>query len=418
MNKLIKWYFGLNIYNKLLPFLLVYILVSLLFPQGDSFGDEGRYLMFAHNIINGFYSPAYPDFNLWNGPGYPLFIAPLLSLKIPLAGLRIANALLLYFSLIISFKTFSFFSTPKKALVFTILLGLYLPILEYVRTIVTETLTWFLISSIVYLFLKNFINKALSWKLILLCAFAIAYLAMTKIIFGYVIILMLFVSVVFCIFPRFRTSAKRAALIYLISFIFCLPWLFYTFSLTNKPLYWGNSGSMSLYTMSTPYDGETGDWYDEITLLKNPNHAAFMDSVLKLSPLERDEAFKTAAVNNIKSHPKKYLTNIVSNIGRLFFFPSVYTPNSIASYIPFLFNIFIVVFIVLSSGISLFQYKNIPHAVIFLFLFFLIYSFGSIFLSAYRRMFYVSIPFWGFFIFYIFNNFISIDFKSKADNTI
>lgn len=418
MNKLIKWFSELKIYYKLLPLLFIYILVSLLLPQGDAYGDEGRYLMFAHNILNGFYSPAFPNINLWNGPGYPLFIAPFLLLKLPLATLRLANAFLLYFSLIIGFKTFNIFSSKKTAFLLTVLLGLYLPILEYVRTIVTETLTWFLISSIVYLFIKNYRSNVNSWKNMLLCAFAIAYLAMTKIIFGYVIVLMLLVSAIFYLLPKFRNSAKRSFLIYFFSFIFCLPWLFYTYSLTQKPFYWGNSGSMSLYTMSTPYEGESGDWYDEITLLKNPNHTIFIDSVLKLTPLQRDEAFKSTAINNIKTHPKKYLTNVVSNTGRLLFFPSAYTPNSIAAYVPFVFNIFIVVFIVLATGICVVQYKKIPPALVFLFLFFLIYSFGSIFLSAYRRMFYVTIPFWCFFISYVFNNIITVKVKDKPDNTI
>ena len=213
--------------------------------------------------------------------------------------------------------------------------------------------------------------------------------------------------------PVFRSSAKKSTLIFLISFVFCLPWLLYTYNLTNKLFYWSNSGSMSLYTISTPYTGESGQWYHQDQLLKNPNHAVFMDSISRLTPLQKDDAYKIAAIKNIRNHPAKYLTNFISNIVRLLFFPSDYAPDTIFSYYPFIPNMFVVVFIIITMAVSLVHYKRIPHELIFLFMFIFIYLSGSTIVSAYRRMFYITMPFWFFFISYFFNNIISIKIKQN-----
>ena len=75
------------------PFLLLYLIISIAFAQNALVGDEGRYLAFAHNLLNGFYSPPAPEINLWNGPGYPLLISIILMLKLPLIAIRLINGI-------------------------------------------------------------------------------------------------------------------------------------------------------------------------------------------------------------------------------------------------------------------------------------------------------------------------------------
>ncbi|MFA5973163.1 MAG: hypothetical protein WC780_12490 [Lentimicrobiaceae bacterium] len=412
MKKLTNWYSGLNVYYKLIPFLLFYLIICIVFAKNVLVSDEGRYLWFANNLLSGFYSPPYPDFDLWNGPGYPVFLAPFIFLKLPLIALRLLNGFLLYFSLVINYKTLSLYSSKRSAFLFTLLLGLYFPIFEMLPVILTESLTWFLISLVSFLFIKSYMQKSISWKLIFLTAFSIAYLVMTKVIFGYVILLMLFFSMFMFLLPAFRSSAKKSTLIFLLSFVFCLPWLLYTYSLTNKLFYLTNSGSMSMYTMSTPYANELGDWKSSEELQQNPNHKVFMDSIAKLNSLQRDEAYKTAAIENIKSHPKKFLSNWIANVGRLLFsYPYSNEAQSIKTFWTIIPNMFVIVFIVLTFVLSILHYKEFPEGLILLFLFILIYLFGSTLISAYRRMFYVTMPFWVFFISYVFNNIISVKIK-------
>jgi hypothetical protein len=165
--------------------------------------------------------------------------------------------------------------------------------------------------------------------------------------------------------------------------------------------------------MSAPYANELGDWHNSRDLQLNPNHRVFMDSILKLQPLERDEAYKTAAIENIKSHPKKYLSNWISNVGRLIFsYPYSNTQQTIKSLFTIVPDMFVVVIIVLLFAASIVHYKKFPEGVIWLFLFILIYLFGCTLLSAYRRMFYITMPFWFFFISYVLNNIFSLKIRN------
>jgi hypothetical protein len=414
MKNVIIWYSGLNVYFKLAPFLLLYSILCIFLGQNILIGDEERYLLFANNLLNGFYSPSYPDINLWNGPGYPALLAPFIFFKFPLLALRLLNAFLLYFSLIFSYKALNIYSSEKSAFLFTVILGLYFPMFQMLPLIITESLTWFLISLVCFLFIKNYRINAISWKLIFFTAFSIAYLVMTKVIFGYVVILMIFVSIFMFILSEFRSSAKKSTLIFITAFVFCLPWLLYTYSLTNKLFYWTNSGSMALYTMSTPFTNELGDWKSSEELLINSNHKVFIDSISKLKPLEIDEAYKAASIENIKNHPRKYFLNWVANVGRLLFsYPFSNAGQTIKSYFTIIPNMFVVVLLILIFPVTIIQYKKFPKELILLLLFILIYLFGSTLISAYRRMFYITMPFWVLIISYVFNNIISIKIKQN-----
>jgi hypothetical protein len=246
-----------------------------------------------------------------------------------------------------------------------------------------------------------------------LTALAIAYLAMTKVIFGYVILAMIFASAFIFLLPQFRNSAKKSILVFALSMIFCFPWLIYTYNLTGKIFYWTNSGSMSLYTMSTPYSNELGDWWHEDSLSLSPNHKAFMDSISILPPVQKDEAYKNAALNNIKNHPTKYFSNWIANIGRLLFsYPYSNKQQSINTYFTFLPDMFIVVIITLTFSISIIHYKRFPEGMIFLLLFILIYLFGCSLVSAYRRMFYITMPFWFLYFSYFFDKIVSVKIRS------
>jgi hypothetical protein len=412
MKKLIMLYKNANVYLKLIPFLVLYIIIVFLFGNKELSGDEPRYLMFANNLLNGFYSPPKPNTYLWNGPGYPLFIAVFSKIGFSVFLIRMLNAFLLYFALVISHKTIIIFSNHKNVFLFTTLLGLYFPLFQMLPAILTECLTWFLISLVCYLLVRTINEINISWKLIILSAFSLSFLTMTKVIFGHVITLMIIVSVVMLFSGYFRLIAKRLLLIFLISLLFCSPWLLYTYNLTGKPFYWTDSGGMSLYTISSPYDNEYGDWMSDVQLKSNDNHKLFMESISSLNSLERDEAYKAAAIENIKKYPKKFISNWVANLGRLFFsYPFSYENQKISTYFHLFPNMILIIFIFLTTPVSIKHYKKFPKIFIPLFLFFTIYLFGSSIVSAYSRMFYVTLPFWFLFLTYFFTQIISLRIK-------
>lgn len=412
MRKLVQWYSNSPVYIKLSPFLCLYVVLVIVLSTSDFKGDEGRYLFFANNILNGFYSPPYPDINLWNGPGYPLLVSLFLLFKLPLITIKLFNAFLLYFSLIFVYKTAVIYSSGKKAIFVSILLGLYFPVYEMLPLILTECLAWFLISLFCYLTVKVF-KESFSWKLLLIAALVLAYLAMVKIIFGQVIITAILVSVPAFLFKALRPVAKKALLLFGFSFLFCMPYLTYTYLLTNKTMYWGNSGSLSLYTMSSPYKSELGDWNNSKELTENENHRAFFDSISNLKPIEKSEALKKEAVKNIKEHPEKYFQNWLANLGRLFFsYPYSNTSQSLKTYFTFLPNMFLMVFMCFALFAHVLAYKKIPAEIWVLLFFVLVYLAGNSLVSAGRRMFYITLPFWVLYFSYIYTHIVTIRLKS------
>lgn len=415
MNKVFKRFSDFRIFIEMLPFLCLYIaLIKYWILPSNLAGDEGRYLKLAQNLISGYYSSPFPNINLWNGPGYPIFIAPFVGLDFSYEAIRMLNAFLLYFSLVVIYKAICIYDTRKVALISVILLGSFFPAFQMLRFIHTETLSWFLISLICLSVIKYYKSIPVPKKYLMLSAFLLAYLAMVKVLFGYAIVSLIIISIIVYFVPGYRYSACKALLLFSLSFIFCLPYLVYTHKLTDKVFYWTNSGGMSLYTMSTPHPDEFGDWSNTDVLQLNPNHSQFMDSIANLTPLERDDAYKKAAIENIASHPGKYAINYVANIGRLFFeFPLINRKDDVNR----LFYIFPTMFIIASIFLALFifilYFKFIPFEIVVLLLFFLAYLFGSSLLSAYSRMFQITLPFWALFISFVFSKFITVKVKNS-----
>jgi len=235
---------------------------------------------------------------------------------------------------------------------------------------------------------------------------------MVKVIFGYVIVCMLGFSLLILLVPRFRLAAKKSVYIFSIAFLLCLPYLVYTYSLTGKVFYWTNSSSMSLFTLSTPYPEEYGEWWGEYEMVKIPHYKSFMDSIANLSPSVKDDIYKKKALNNIKSHPLKYLKNCGLNVTRILFnYPYSYTDQSPRTFFYLLPGMFVFVFMVISLGISIIWYKRLPAEFFFLLAFTIVYLIGSVLVSGFCRMFFITMPFWVLFFFYALNQMANIQVK-------
>ena len=414
MKLLRNWFDSQNAFTKFTPFLFLYIvLVFIIEPHRTELrGDESRYLDNAVSLLNGFYSPPFPNINLWSGPGYSIVLIPFMYLKLSIFYVKLLNAVLQYLALVFTYKSIRYYSTTPIATITCLLLGFYYPSLEMIFSVYTETLAWFLISLLCLLIIKNLSVQDKRWGSMLLTSFVVSYLAMTKIIFGYVIVGMLLIALIFSCFQYYRTKAFKLSFIFFFAFLFCTPWLSYTYHLTHKVFYWGNSGNMSLYTMSTPFADELGDWKTISSLRENPNHKKFIDSLLKLYPIEQDEAFKKQAIIYIKKHPVKYVQNWVANIGRLLFsYPNTSKYQSISTFYTLLPNMFLLVFMIMALWMHLLFPRKVPFEIWVLLLFIMVYLFGSSLVSAYRRQFFITLPFWAIYIIYFFSNLISIQWK-------
>jgi hypothetical protein len=428
MKKYISKYFDKKPIVIFFPFLILYSIIILRFSNNTLQGDEGRYYEFAQNILNGFYSPAAPNINLWSGPGYPLFLVPFIWLELPLIVIKLSNAILQYFSVVFLFLAINKYVSRKYALVFTFSWALYYVSYQELYSMLTEPLTSFLSSLILFLLTKK--NNLYDVKILYptLTALVIGFLALTKIIFGYVLLVMLIIYLISLLTPKNKRENKFGALIIFGALFINLPYLIYTYNLTGKIFYWGNSGGSSLYWMSTPVEGEFGEWNNATFTancghdLKIPcnstlialNHQNNMERVSKLPIIEQDDELKRIAFSNIINHPLKYIRNCISNFSRLFFgIPNSYFYQREPTIWRILPNSIVLTLLIFSLVVTVSNYRSISFEVKFIVTLTIIYLLLSLLVSAYPRQLYVIIPFLFFWFAYIFKRSIVFNFRLK-----
>jgi len=406
------------------PFLLLYIVLVLIHPTHGTVQDEPKYLMFAENLIHGFYSPPAPDIDIGDGPGYPILIMPFLAISLPLICITLLNAVLYYLSVILLFKALQKVVSLPAALICSLFWACFYNSYENIALILPETFTAFLISLLVFNFLQAFntVNSKKAAKYIYISGFIIGYIALTKVIFGYVIALMLIGSGLLWLINRQIENYRKAVIISLIALITTIPYLIYTHHMTDKIFYWGTLGGNNLYWMSTPHEGEYGDWINhniDPKIKRNTiagaqetmmlNHQQDLKEILKYNGAERDDAYKNFAVKNIRLHPVKFLENCVSNIGRLLFnYPYSYTLQKNTTLLRLPLNGILVMFMLFCLIPTFINWQKIIFPIRFLLFFTLLYLGGSTLVSAETRMFTVIIPILLFWIAFIIQKSIRI----------
>ena len=397
-------------------------------------GDEPRYLQYAQNLLQGYFSPK-GQVDLWSGPGYPLFIAAFMKMGFQVIGLRLLNAFLQYASIVVLFKTLQYWTTQQKAFWFSMAWACYYIAFKEMLYVYTEPLTSLLIILIAFSISKwcyTFTNKNKAsanstnttaifksqdsfsknespfqqYLQLIIAGILIGYLALVKIIFGYVILFCLIVFLLVWLIKRQKTNFQLA-LVFLIAFITTLPYLMYTKSITGRNFYWGNSGGMSLYWMSTPVASEYGDWNDAKfraycdyntsapcnAALFAKNHQADYDAIYQLDGVARDDAFKQKAIENIKAHPLKYFQNILANTSRLFFaIPNSYQTLRIQNIFRIIPNVFVFLGFMYCIIFGIRLRKQLTPALFLLLLMLFAYLGATLLVSAQQRQLYVVLP--------------------------
>jgi len=404
----------------LAPLLLLYLMIVLATSDNELRGDEPRYLWFANNLARGYYSPA-DDASLWNGPGYPLVLLPFVLLKLPLILAKILNAFFLFGAVLCFHRAIRLYAAERQATVFAYLFGVYPPLVRQSNALLTESLGLFLVSGFMLFFCRLHRSDSRSRVSLLLASGFLAYLALTKIFFGYVLAAMLLWSLVFGFFRR-TPALKKTRGVFALALAFCVPYLAYTYSLTGRLFCWGDSGGMSLYWLSSPHANELGDWYSDRDVRMIPelaeNHGAFFEEISKLNHLERDDAFKKRALENFARHPRKIAENWSANVGRLLFsYPFSYTPQKLSTYFYLVPNMFLVVLSVLSLYPAFRARERIGHEIRLLLLFASLAFLGSSFLSAYERQFRVIVPIVGLWLTFVLTRIVALRIRGAQGDS-
>ncbi|HYM94531.1 MAG TPA: glycosyltransferase family 39 protein [Chitinophagaceae bacterium] len=417
-----------NPYLLFSPFLLLYILIVLFLHSDTLWGDESRYLMYAQNLIHGFYSGS--DSDLSNGPGYPIILTPFIALHLPLLVIKLLNPVFYYFSVVFLFKVLRRIVSFKMTLLFSLFWACYYNAYENMPLLLTETFTIFLVSALMFCLTKAFNEKASKKtnKYIFLSGFLFGYIALTKVIFGYVILFMLIGCVLLWLLNRGFVNYRKALAVVLIAFITTTPYLIYTYNLTGRVFYWSTISGNNLYWMSSPEKNEYGSWLadpkfgsDSISSFKEntstysggglnfknrplhiqgfrdsvrSNHRQDYEEINKYKGLvEQDDAFKRIAIKNIKSHPLKFMENCFSNIGRILFnYPYSYKVQGPETLLRLPFSGIVALLMIFCFIPTLLNWRKIDFSIRFMILFAFIYLGGSVLGSAETRMFTLILP--------------------------
>ena len=429
-----------------IPFLIFYVILILIFAQTANYGDENRYLKYATNLIHGFYSPAGSFLDLGNGPGYPLIITPFVALQLPLIWIKLTNAVFYYFSIVLLFKSLIRIVSFNSALIISVIWALYPNTFEELPYVLPEvfasSLIPLLMFSLISAFNEDKAKKTYNYKYIIVSGLTFGYLALTKPIFGYVLLFMIGGATLLWLITKRNENFQKSFFVLAIAFIITIPWLTYTYHMTGKVLYWSSFGGNNLYWMSSPYENEYGDWspypfsYNEIqqvdgTLEKVKSlHQKDFEQIFKSKEAQelyikngkvygnpytgviQDDTLKQIAYRNIMAYPFNFIENCISNAGRIIFnYPSAYTLQKPSTLKRLPVNGTILVFAAFSFVITLLNWKRILFPLRFLLFFALLYFGGSLLGSAGPRMFTLIVPILLFWIAYIFQRSIKVKVK-------
>jgi hypothetical protein len=396
---------------RLLPLVVLYLVVVSVYMgrHADLRVDETRYTVFAENLTEGYYSPA-SRVNLWNGPGYPLVLAPLAAVGAPWAAARFLNIVFMFLAFLYLYRTLRMYVSSTLAYVAVYCIGLLPIVIEYLPRLMTEPLSILLMSGLAYHFSKIH-RSGPGTRLHLLAASGyLGYLALTKVLFGYVIAAGIIVFLAAFLIRR-RRAAAESLLVVLLAMAVCVPYLLYTHSLTGKAFYWGNSGGMSIYWMSNPYENEYGDWLAGVkpwlAREKGKNHIEFLDGLRQYDAVERDQVLRRTALKNIREHPGKFVKNWGCNLGRLFCnYPFSYTPEEPRTYLTLIPGVLIAALLALTVYPAYVGRRHIPYEIYALSVIGLLYIGGNSLLSAYNRMLMPALPVLALWISFVLGNLV------------
>jgi hypothetical protein len=344
-------------------------------------------------------------------------LTPFALMNLPWFVAKLLNAFFLFGAVIYLYKTLALWVHENYALFFAFILGLYPPFMRWVHLTYSESFVFLLICGFMFHFCKSQRESEKTWLHLLISSLFLGYLALTKVLFGYVILVGLLSFLVLYLWKK-RKEFKKITYIYLLALIWCLPYLLFTYSLTGKIFYWATSGGNNLYWMSTPNENEWGSYFPNKEVRDNPeliHHREFLDNLAGLSQEEIDNEYRKQAIDNITQHPTKYIINWVANIGRMLFsYPFSYTLQKPTTYFYIIPNMFIVVFFILSIYPAILRRKVIPYEIYALLYFSLIAFGGTSLVAADTRQFIPFVPILILWLSFIYVRVLKIEVRPKS----
>ncbi|RBP36062.1 hypothetical protein DES53_11810 [Roseimicrobium gellanilyticum] len=361
-------------------------------------GDEPRYWACAENMTKGYLvTDDNPDFV--NGPGYTIALYPYVKFGIPLYWARIQNAVFCALAAAFLFRTVRTWASDGWAKIATAWFVLHPDTWINAKDIVTESLTFLLVSALAWSFMRTLTAKSGAWKWVLLTSVILTWLVMTRVMFGHVITAMLVGSLgCWAVWKSLRQTWGRTVGVLALSFLMCQPYLFYTKAKTGTYYRWSTNSGELLYWATATSPGTNGHWYnyDEAQNLPQlaPYHREFIARIIKLPVLEREAEFTRVAKENLRTAPKSKLAyNWVCNVCRYFIgLPAAFKNEGLTTVIIVCFHVPFLILMAAAAWFALRRPFQQPGPLIVLAVFACIYMGGSTLATARSRYFTVITP--------------------------
>lgn len=381
--------------------LLLYVVVTILSHTPDKIWDEGRYFWFANNLTQGTYTtPEKPD--LINGPGYPLVLAPLIMLKLPLMGLRMFNAVFMALAAWFTFRAVLPYAGRRWALAVALVTALHPTLVRTAPYLMTEALSVTCIAGLAWAFTAALRAERWRWGAVLAAGFAFGWLILTRVFFGNVLMATTaLLLVLLIIWQSQRGRLLRALVVMVLAFAMCLPWLAYTQAKTGDTLCWSTNAGELLYWATSTHAGENGHWFSEEDAQTKPElvangHRDFYRANYYLPVPQREAALKQQAFANIRANPTGILKNWGCNWGRLIFgFPRSYQPEELLMLVLVLVNGPLLLAILAAFALAMKHWRNTPPELLLLAAVCFIYLGGTSLLPGLPRYTVVIWPWFG-----------------------
>jgi hypothetical protein len=306
---------------------------------GSSISDEGPFLAAARRLLDGHYAVAGAMDGtkyLWHGPGLPALISPLVAIGAPLTVIRLLGPILLFVAVVLFYRLLRLRLSRRFSLIGAYALGLYGPMYEGIASSLQKEPLALVVSVTALYGTARYVSDGRN-RYLAVAGLALGALAMTRLEYGWVLPPLLAVAAIWWLLARLRLggdsprvrTARRWTLVCGVAMLACVPWLAYTYSVTHHFFYWGNSGGISLYWMSSPASDQLGQWHASHTVFADPALAAYkplFHHLATMSPLQRDLTLRHLAIVQAEGHPAKYGLNLLANVSRMFFgFPFSFT---------------------------------------------------------------------------------------------
>ena len=412
-----------------LPFLFVYLAIVVVMSGHVHDGDAPRYFFYAQNLVDGYFTDR-DCVDIWNGPGYPILLMPIVFFGLPHIFATILNAVFQYLSVVFLYKCVRMVSNVKYAIVCAIFWACYYPVIYVMRVALSESVTNLLIVLLCFFALKAFKESGfrVSAKYLIAAGVTFGALTLTKVIFGYTFPILIAIGLLlFAILKSRRTEILKCLTISALGFVVCIPWLAYTHSVTGKPFFWAASGGENLFWASlkpdAPYaviprcKNESFNWDRAVRDFEAPVHPDLQQIVQtanSLSQIDADAYLKKLAVENIKKNPVNYVQKIVMNVSEFLFASRSgkgwYVIAFIIPHAP------IFTFAIFALPATLFNIRRINVSILFLLLIASIYCAGSVLLLPLQRQFMIVVPTLLIWFAYIYSRTVKVRLSIESDD--